>query len=378
LAFFAHESSYGTKGICKDYDTKSWGNVRTPHQVGLAAGVVSPPGRGTFAKYLSWESGLRDWCLRITEKYIGQLKADTVEKAIPVYAPSLDGNTPTAYINAVRALVEQWSSEDSALLSFNDQYYNKSANQEWRSQPMNDFVGVIWHETASPNPDNPHGTLSYNLEFKIRSSYNYLVARDGTIFRYIDEVTRIAYHAGVNSFVAIDGTIYRGSTFNVHFIGVEIDGANDGTPITEEQRDAIVQLMIFFSNERGIPIDPKFHLGHKDVAPGYKSDPRGYNVKYAVSLAQKAVSVAQKKVIAGSTRDFTCSAYLYDYYTKNGGVVLFGYPLSDEFTREDQAGEMCSWMRFENAVVKVKLSQTTPWDIRPASLSELLALGIIK
>lgn len=106
LAFFEHESSYGTKGICKDYDTKSWGNVRTKEDPAAPGLQVAVSNRGFYFAYLSWEDSLRDWCKRLKgPKYAGA-GLTTVEQIIPKYAPSSDGNVPQRYIDAVRAAVQ--------------------------------------------------------------------------------------------------------------------------------------------------------------------------------------------------------------------------------------------------------------------------------
>lgn len=111
LAFFQHESSFGKKGICFDYDTKNWGNVRRPYR--LPAEIVIPPGRGPFARYASWEDGLTDWCERILGRYVGE-GLGTVRKATPVYAPSSDGNRPSAYADAVVKAVRAWQRSEEA------------------------------------------------------------------------------------------------------------------------------------------------------------------------------------------------------------------------------------------------------------------------
>lgn len=106
LAFFGHESVFGTRGIA--VETLNWGNVRTP--------VRAERVRGThprnFAIFRSWQDGLRDWCERINERYIHQRGLDTVDKAVPVYAPSADGNNERRYIEHVNQLIKDWMAED--------------------------------------------------------------------------------------------------------------------------------------------------------------------------------------------------------------------------------------------------------------------------
>lgn len=99
LAFFAHESTYGTKG--RAVQTRNWGNLRKGQ--GHATHEL-----GGFAYYAHWADGLADWCTLIRARYIGRgLK--TVGPALRIYAPSSDGNDPDAYAKAVCALVTGWT-----------------------------------------------------------------------------------------------------------------------------------------------------------------------------------------------------------------------------------------------------------------------------
>lgn len=107
LGFFGHESVFGTRGVA--VETLNWGNVRTP----VRAERVTGTHPRSFAIFRSWQDGLRDWCERINERYINQRGLDTVDKAIPVYAPSSDGNNERRYIEHVTQLVNDWMGEDA-------------------------------------------------------------------------------------------------------------------------------------------------------------------------------------------------------------------------------------------------------------------------
>jgi hypothetical protein len=97
LAFFKHESSCGTAGVARS--TLNWGNLRRSR--GHAAAV-----HDGWAWYHEWRDSLEDWCLLIKE--YADRGLDTVEEAIPVYAPSSDNNAPARYIAFVVAAVKQW------------------------------------------------------------------------------------------------------------------------------------------------------------------------------------------------------------------------------------------------------------------------------
>jgi hypothetical protein len=101
LAFFAHESTYGKYGVAAR--SLNWGNLRR----GARAYKVA----GGFGYYGSWSESLQDWCELIISRYVRRGLA-TVELAIPVYAPSSDGNAPVRYIAFVRRLVEGWQAAE--------------------------------------------------------------------------------------------------------------------------------------------------------------------------------------------------------------------------------------------------------------------------
>jgi hypothetical protein len=103
LAFFAHESTYGKYGVAAR--SLNWGNLRR----GARAYKVA----GGFGYYHSWADSLRDWCELINSRYVA-CGLGTVELAIPVYAPSSDGNAPARYIAFVRRLVEGWAAAEQA------------------------------------------------------------------------------------------------------------------------------------------------------------------------------------------------------------------------------------------------------------------------
>ncbi len=122
LAFFAHESSFCTAGVCSTADTKSWGNTRRAQDQTRVVGDT-PGSSGTFVIYRSWQDGVRDWCELILNRYIAR-GLDTVEAAIPVYAPASDGNDPADYIETVRRRLALWRSQDTGTIGVRTAQYN--------------------------------------------------------------------------------------------------------------------------------------------------------------------------------------------------------------------------------------------------------------
>ena len=110
LAFFQHESTFGTQGIART--TRSLSNERCiPDRPCVDQnGTVLSNGQtqNGYAQMNSWEDGYDHWYKLITgPTYIGGgLK--TVDQIIPVYAPASDHNDVPAYIQSIKQAVGQW------------------------------------------------------------------------------------------------------------------------------------------------------------------------------------------------------------------------------------------------------------------------------
>ena len=96
LAFFLHESSFGTTGVARY--TRSLGNIICSGYATCFQG---------FRSYPSWEAGAWDWFRLLKYEYLPR-GLTTVQAIIPVYAPSSDGNDVPAYIAAVLSAVSTW------------------------------------------------------------------------------------------------------------------------------------------------------------------------------------------------------------------------------------------------------------------------------
>jgi hypothetical protein len=96
LAFFLHESSFGTAGVARV--TRSLGNI-------ICSGY--PTCFQRFRSYASWQAGAWDWFRLLVSEYLPR-GLSTVQAIVPVYAPASDGNIPNSYIAAVLHAVSTW------------------------------------------------------------------------------------------------------------------------------------------------------------------------------------------------------------------------------------------------------------------------------
>ena len=96
LAFFLHESSFGTTGVARF--THSLGNIICSGYATCFQG---------FRSYASWQVGAWDWFRLIKYEYLPR-GLSTVQAIVPVYAPASDHNDVPAYIAAVVQAVATW------------------------------------------------------------------------------------------------------------------------------------------------------------------------------------------------------------------------------------------------------------------------------
>ena len=99
LAFFQHESSFGTAGVARS--SRSLSNMRCVNGI---------PCEGGYAYFASWEQGFQAWYDLINNLYINQWHLTTIEQIIPRYAPNADNNDEQGYIKSVVSAVANWQS----------------------------------------------------------------------------------------------------------------------------------------------------------------------------------------------------------------------------------------------------------------------------
>ena len=99
LAFFLHESSFGTQGEARK--SLSLGNIRC---------IPNYRCEENFAQFDSWEDGFKAWYQLIRNLYVDQWGLTTVDRIIPRYAPQADNNNEQAYIAALKHAIDTWHS----------------------------------------------------------------------------------------------------------------------------------------------------------------------------------------------------------------------------------------------------------------------------
>jgi N-acetylmuramoyl-L-alanine amidase len=136
---------------------------------------------------------------------------------------------------------------------------------------------VLLHHTATLDASS---AMSWLCKRGSGVSAHYVVALGGQVYRLVPEELK-AWHAGLGRLPWEPCEPYD---FNHRSVGIEIVNPGDGkTPFTEAQYDAVVWLLRDIGLRQGWarlairPTEalsfPRRVLGHRDVAPGRKTDP---------------------------------------------------------------------------------------------------------
>lgn len=103
LAFFMHESSFGTTGVARV--TLSLSNMRCVpeyHCYNVAGND------GGYAIFDTWQQGFEAWFKLIRDLYVGYWGRITIDQIIPKYAPNSDGNNEAEYIASLKHTIDTW------------------------------------------------------------------------------------------------------------------------------------------------------------------------------------------------------------------------------------------------------------------------------
>lgn len=136
---------------------------------------------------------------------------------------------------------------------------------------------VVWHATAGDTLAGAWSWLNRVLKSgESPGSYTYGIEKNGTIHRTLP-VSVTPYHAGRSAWPVPLGGVPRYASVNTRSIGVAFanDNGSDDNPhddsLTYEQALSGLWLGRVLTLQYGIPLDR--HRGHREVAPGRKTDP---------------------------------------------------------------------------------------------------------
>lgn len=152
---------------------------------------------------------------------------------------------------------------------------DKKVNFGWRNSSNRKVNTVIIHSTFN-NSGGEHYDIDLIIkQFKIYNvSPHYLIGRDGSIYRMVDE-KNAAFHAGKSKLP--DGT----TNLNERSIGIEVV-----TSFTEKPTPEQIQSLVKLVNDIRKRFKIKYILRHSDIAPGRKTDPWNFDWKEFLELLE--------------------------------------------------------------------------------------------
>lgn len=140
--------------------------------------------------------------------------------------------------------------------------YSHSPNYSSRRGASIDAIVV--HSTAD---DKVGGTLAWFANKNSRVSAHYTISKKGKIYKHVDEANK-AWHAGRSN-------LYGRSNVNKFSIGIELTNKNDGKDsYPTVQLKSLAWLVNDIAKRHKIPA--KRVVGHVDISPGRKTDPRNF------------------------------------------------------------------------------------------------------
>lgn len=162
------------------------------------------------------------------------------------------------------------------------------------SLPPGEFGGD-WVDALFLNRLDPEAHPYFAEIAGVRVSAHLLIDRLGSVTQYVSFNER-AWHAGVSDY-------FGRSACNDFSIGIELEGTDD-MPYTDEQYETLAAVLSALAEAypelAAVPV-----AGHKDIAPGRKTDP---GTSFDWLRLDRGVAVASKRQRGGRTLEKAVSA----------------------------------------------------------------------
>lgn len=147
---------------------------------------------------------------------------------------------------------------------------------------------VVIHHTAQ---DSLNQTIKTFHSTRAGTSAHYVISRDGKVVHMVNDYLR-ANHAGVSKWG-------KDTDLNSSSIGIELDNNGIGDVWQDAQITSLIKLLATLKKTYNIPTAN--FIGHADIAPGRKNDPRNFPWK---KLADKGFGFWYDDVLKNPPADF--------------------------------------------------------------------------
>ncbi len=141
---------------------------------------------------------------------------------------------------------------------------------------------VVVHTAYSIEGSQYEPQNLYAVFEKYGVSPHYMIARDGVIYKMVDE-NSVAHHAGKSKMK--DGR----EGVNAFSIGIELINSTIDTP-TQDQYNSLAKLIINIMSRHKI----KHVVGHSDIAPDRKTDPWNFDFTTLNAIMEAQIANAKK------------------------------------------------------------------------------------
>lgn len=260
---------------------------------------------------------------------------------------------------------------------------NPAANRGGYSTPINKQA-ICFHITDGTN------SLGWLTSAASGVSANYLIDRDGTIHELVPW-TEAAWVHGVsqepdtrNPLIA--DWVARGVNFNTVATGIECEGISTcGQPgaLTQAQAESLIALTAWLCQEQGHPCDRAHIIRHAQLQRIDRACCPGYDetTEMLPWIARAALLAGQAAPLAPAPEPDNPAAWyvpetdkwvlepLLGYWKANGGLAVFGYPVTGMFGDGDRNVQY-----FERARLEVQPDGTITRGRVGAELAATLGL----
>ena len=325
LAIFRHESQYGTRGICREYDTKNPGNVRTS-RLGLGTVIETP--RGRFVKFQSWAEGWRELAYRLVDPTFvyAQRNAITIEQIIPIWAPPADGNAPEAYIQSVVRSMNEYiameSTPTSLTLSIPFRVDFIPIGKPNRPGLAMEPKYITVHETGNRAPGanaEMHRRFVHNGGGQENVSFHFVVD-DREVIQLLP-LTEIGWHAG-------DGYYGTGNRQSIAIeVCVNIDANRDKA--LSNLIELLAALLRLYGWSTNVIVQHNRWSG-KNCPALIRAERKWEWLLEEVRRRMGAPMQSDERVYFPETGHWLAGGFR-QFWLRHGGLPIFGYPLSEEY-----------------------------------------------
>ena len=371
LAIAGREHRFGAEraSVLWRMGTNSWTNARSVRLPGLPHEIVSDPVRGgPYVRYRSVVDSLRDGMYRVDDPdYVYQRDgAHTIGQVLRLWTES-DAAQYTAY---VVARLNEWRGGEAMtferfLTSFDDvrgQLATRALDDgpagPFERLPLHEKRGLVVHYSGPPvtNRGDTLAVLQAEARYHVHKNwaragdapvygdglmYHVAIGADGKAYLYRD-LEAVLWHCGV--------TYWNRVALSVH---LPIGGDQQATA---QQRNTLWEIVDGWRDCTGTPLEQVW--GHRELSatscPGTLMEDFIYPYRQGDSMADGRFFAETGHHIGGG---------FWQYWRDNGGLLLFGYPLSGEMQELCEDGQLHTVQYFERAVFEWHPQNDPPYQV---------------